>query len=90
MPLPVIPGNFYAAGLNFRAHIEWANSRGGNYKVPEQADIGDRANNALIGSGDDIVIPADCSGTRSTRSGARRTPTPSSRWGRASSPASIR
>ena len=62
MPPPVIPGNFYAAGLNFRAHIEWANSRGGNYKVPEQADIGYRSNNALIGSGDDIVIPPDSTG----------------------------
>jgi len=62
LPPPVIPGNFYAAGLNFRAHIEWANSRGGNYKVPEQADIGYRSNNALIGSGDDIVLPADSSG----------------------------
>jgi 2-keto-4-pentenoate hydratase/2-oxohepta-3-ene-1,7-dioic acid hydratase in catechol pathway len=62
LPPPVIPGNFYAAGLNFRAHIEWANSRGGNYKVPQQADIGYRSNNALIGSGDDIVLPADSSG----------------------------
>ena len=61
-PPPVIPGNFYAAGLNYRAHIEWANSRGGNYKVPEQADIGYRSNNALIGSGHDIVIPADSKG----------------------------
>src|SRR5438067_1030595 len=62
LPPPVIPGNFYAAGLNYRAHIEWANSRGGNYKVPEQADIGYRSNNALIGSGQDIVIPADSTG----------------------------
>jgi 2-keto-4-pentenoate hydratase/2-oxohepta-3-ene-1,7-dioic acid hydratase in catechol pathway len=62
LPPPVIPGNFYAAGLNYRAHIEWANSRGGNYKVPEQADIGYRSNNALIGSGHDIVIPADAPG----------------------------
>jgi 2-keto-4-pentenoate hydratase/2-oxohepta-3-ene-1,7-dioic acid hydratase in catechol pathway len=62
LPPPVIPGNFYAAGLNYRAHIEWANSRGGNYKVPEQADIGYRSNNALIGSGHDIVIPADSKG----------------------------
>lgn len=62
MPVPVIPRNFYAAGLNFRAHIEWANSRGGNYKVPEQADIGYRSNNALIGTGEDIVIPADSTG----------------------------
>ena len=62
LPPPVIPGNFYAAGLNYRAHIEWANSRGGNYKVPDQADIGYRSNNALIGSGQDIVIPADSRG----------------------------
>jgi 2-keto-4-pentenoate hydratase/2-oxohepta-3-ene-1,7-dioic acid hydratase in catechol pathway len=62
LPPPVIPGNFYAAGLNYRAHIEWANSRGGNYKMPEQADIGYRSNNALIGSGHDIVIPADSTG----------------------------
>jgi len=59
---PVMPPNFYAAGLNFRAHIEWANTRGGNYKVPEQADIGYRSNNALIGSGHDIVIPGDSTG----------------------------
>ena len=62
LPPPVVPGNFYAAGLNYRAHIEWSNSRGGNYKVPEQADIGYRSNNALIGSGHDIVIPADSRG----------------------------
>ena len=55
-------GNFYAAGLNFRAHIEWANSRGGSHKVPPQADIGYRSRNALILSGEEIVIPADSPG----------------------------
>ena len=60
---PVTPGNFYAAGLNYRAHIEWANkAHGTTYKVPERADIGYRSNNALIGSGEDIVIPKDSSG----------------------------
>lgn len=55
--------NFYAAGLNFRAHIEWANrEHGGNYKVPTQADIGYRSPNALILSGEDIVIPKDAAG----------------------------
>ena len=55
--------NFYAAGLNFRAHIEWANrERGGSYKVPAQADIGYRSPNALIPSGAEIVIPADSTG----------------------------
>ena len=60
---PVIPGNFYAAGLNYRAHIEWANQHHGtSYKVPAQADIGYRSNNALIGSGADIMIPGDSTG----------------------------
>lgn len=63
MKPPVIPGNFYAAGLNYRAHIEWANkAHGTTYQVPERADIGYRSNNALIGSGEDIVIPKDSSG----------------------------
>ena len=58
--------NFYAAGLNFRSHIEWANGRdksraGGGYKVPTQADIGYRSTNALIARGAEIVIPADAS-----------------------------
>jgi 2-keto-4-pentenoate hydratase/2-oxohepta-3-ene-1,7-dioic acid hydratase in catechol pathway len=60
---PVIPGNFYAAGLNYRAHIEWAIEHLATpYKVPAQADVGYRSNNALVGSGADIVIPKDSSG----------------------------
>jgi 2-keto-4-pentenoate hydratase/2-oxohepta-3-ene-1,7-dioic acid hydratase in catechol pathway len=60
---PVVPSNFYAAGLNFRAHIEWANrAHGASYGVPVQADIGYRSNNALIGSGAEIVIPKDSPG----------------------------
>ena len=60
---PVVPSNFYAAGLNYRAHIEWANSHlGTSYKAPTQADIGYRSNNALVGSGAEIVIPADSTG----------------------------
>ena len=55
--------NFYAAGLNFRAHIEWANrEHGGSYKVPVQADIGYRSPSALIASGEQIVIPKDAPG----------------------------
>jgi 2-keto-4-pentenoate hydratase/2-oxohepta-3-ene-1,7-dioic acid hydratase in catechol pathway len=54
--------NFYAAGLNFRAHIDWANSRGASHKVPAQPDIGYRASSALIASGEEIVIPADAPG----------------------------
>ena len=38
--VPCLPPNFYCAGLNYAAHIEWANQRtGGNRKVPEKADI---------------------------------------------------
>ena len=62
LPPPVVPGNFYAAGLNYRAHIEWANSRGASHKVPPQADIGYRSAAALVGSGHDIVIPRDSPG----------------------------
>ena len=54
---------FYAAGLNYRAHIEWAVSRGGAHKVPAQADIGYRTTNALICSGENIVIPGDSAGS---------------------------
>ena len=54
--------NFYAAGLNYRAHIDWAVSRGGAHKVPTQADIGYRAANAFVMSGEDIVIPRDSGG----------------------------
>jgi 2-keto-4-pentenoate hydratase/2-oxohepta-3-ene-1,7-dioic acid hydratase in catechol pathway len=62
IPVPVMPRNFYAAGLNYIAHIDWANSRGASHKVPPQADIGYRSAAALIGSGEDIVIPADSPG----------------------------
>ena len=60
---PVVPPNFYAAGINYRAHIEWANQRLGTaLKPPTQADIGYRSANALVGSGADIVIPKDSKG----------------------------
>ena len=62
LPPPVVPRNFYAAGLNYLAHIEWAKSRGRSYAVPTQPDIGYRSAAALIGSGHDIVIPADSPG----------------------------
>jgi 2-keto-4-pentenoate hydratase/2-oxohepta-3-ene-1,7-dioic acid hydratase in catechol pathway len=60
---PVVPPNFYAAGINFPAHIEWANKYlGMSLKPPTQADIGYRSANALVGSGADIVIPKDSPG----------------------------
>ena len=61
--VPCSPGNFYCAGLNYAAHIEWANKRKGtNTKPPEKADIGYRSPNALIATGETIVIPADSPG----------------------------
>lgn len=58
--LPVIPRTFYCAGLNYAAHvIESARKRGVEPNLPTQADIGYRANNALIAHGDDVVIPPD-------------------------------
>ncbi len=61
--VPCTPANFYCAGLNYLAHIEWANARKGtNRKPPEKADIGYRSPNALIATGETIVIPADSPG----------------------------
>jgi len=60
---PVMPYNFYAAGINFRPHIEWANQYlGMSLKPPTQADIGYRSPNALVGHGADIVVPKDSKG----------------------------
>ena len=57
---PVMPRTFYCAGLNYAEHvIAAANKRGEVPKLPKAADIGYRANNALIGHGEPIVIPAD-------------------------------
>ena len=60
---PVEPRTFYAAGLNYLEHVrEQAARRGEEPNAPEQADIGYRANNALIASGEPIVIPRDSEG----------------------------
>jgi 2-keto-4-pentenoate hydratase/2-oxohepta-3-ene-1,7-dioic acid hydratase in catechol pathway len=58
--VPVIPPTFYAAGVNYREHVtEMAHRRGVKPEFPPNADVGYRANNALIASGEPIVIPAD-------------------------------
>jgi len=60
--VPVIPPTFYAAGINYREHVtEIARQRGEEPKFPTQADVGYRANNALIAHGEPIVIPKDAS-----------------------------
>lgn len=61
--VPCMPYNFYCAGLNYAAHVEWANRRtGSNMKLPQKADVGYRSPNALIATGETIVIPADSPG----------------------------
>mgnify|MGYP001618692166 CR=1 FL=1 len=60
---PVVPGNFYAAGVNYRAHLEWARAHHNiTVRVPDQADIGYRSVNALVPGGASIVIPGDSPG----------------------------
>ncbi len=61
--VPCTPPNFYCAGINYLAHIEWGNKRKGtNTKPPAKADIGYRSPSALCATGDTIVIPADAPG----------------------------
>jgi 2-keto-4-pentenoate hydratase/2-oxohepta-3-ene-1,7-dioic acid hydratase in catechol pathway len=58
--VPVIPKTFYAAGLNYPEHVtEAAKKLGREPELPPYADIGYRANNALIAHGENIVIPKD-------------------------------
>ncbi len=58
--VPVIPPTFYAAGINYRQHVtEIARQRGEEPRFPTQADVGYRANNALIATEEPIVIPRD-------------------------------
>jgi len=58
--IPVIPRTFYAAGMNYARHVrEIAERQGIAASLPDRAEIGYRANNALIADGEDIVIPHD-------------------------------
>jgi 2-keto-4-pentenoate hydratase/2-oxohepta-3-ene-1,7-dioic acid hydratase in catechol pathway len=60
--VPVVPSTFYCAGINYRDHvIRMAALRGAEPVFPTQADIGYRANNALIAHGEPIIIPRDAS-----------------------------
>ena len=57
--LPVWPRTFYCAGMNYVKHLtEAANARGEVPDVPERAEIGYRAQSALIAHDEDVVIPA--------------------------------
>ena len=58
--VPNVPPTFYAAGLNYAKHVlEGAARRGEVPNLPKAADIGYRANNALVAHGQDVIIPAD-------------------------------
>jgi 2-keto-4-pentenoate hydratase/2-oxohepta-3-ene-1,7-dioic acid hydratase in catechol pathway len=58
--VPVIPPTFYAAGMNYPEHVrEVAAKVGLQPNLPTRADIGYRANNALIAHDESVVIPAD-------------------------------
>jgi len=58
--VPFEPRTFYAAGTNYEEHIrEVAEMIGAEPNLPQRADIGYRANNAIIAHGETIVIPAD-------------------------------
>jgi 2-keto-4-pentenoate hydratase/2-oxohepta-3-ene-1,7-dioic acid hydratase in catechol pathway len=58
--VPVEPRTFYCAGLNYAEHvIEAARKRGQEPNLPTAADIGYRANNALVAHREPIVIPSD-------------------------------
>jgi 2-keto-4-pentenoate hydratase/2-oxohepta-3-ene-1,7-dioic acid hydratase in catechol pathway len=60
---PVLPFTFFCVGLNYRGHILHAQAKGlAVAKFPERPEVGYRANNALIGHGEAIVVPADFRG----------------------------
>lgn len=55
---PIIPGTFWATGRNYPKHLEDRVAHGES--TPESAWASFRASGALIGTGETIVIPADC------------------------------
>jgi 2-keto-4-pentenoate hydratase/2-oxohepta-3-ene-1,7-dioic acid hydratase in catechol pathway len=59
---PVIPPTFYAAGVNYATHLAHAATSGLSAKLPKKADIGYRANNALIAHDEAIVVPSISAG----------------------------
>jgi 2-keto-4-pentenoate hydratase/2-oxohepta-3-ene-1,7-dioic acid hydratase in catechol pathway len=58
--IPVVPGTFYAAGLNYAHHIREAAAKKGVEPVfPQKPDIGYRANNALVAHDQPVILPPD-------------------------------
>jgi 2-keto-4-pentenoate hydratase/2-oxohepta-3-ene-1,7-dioic acid hydratase in catechol pathway len=60
---PVIPPMLYAAGPNYRGHVEgMARRRGAEPQYPARPEPNFRSVHALIGPEDKIVVPKDCAG----------------------------
>jgi len=60
---PTLPFTFFCVGFNYRAHVLHSQAKGSAAaRMPERPEVGYRANNALIGHGETIIIPADCPG----------------------------
>lgn len=60
---PIIPPMLYAAGPNYRGHVDgMAKRRGAEPTYPERPEPNFRSVHALIGIGENIVVPKDCSG----------------------------
>lgn len=58
--VPVVPGTFFCAGMNYAQHVtEVAAKVGMPPSLPTRAEIGYRANSALIAHDEDIVKPSD-------------------------------
>ncbi|MDX2377516.1 fumarylacetoacetate hydrolase family protein [Microbacterium sp. LRZ72] len=60
---PVMPGTFYAAGFNYKAHNRHHEDLGYDpVKVGPHPEVGYRAQSALVGHGAGILKPADVEG----------------------------
>ncbi len=60
---PIVPPMLYAAGPNYRGHVEgMAKRRGAEPTYPERPEPNFRSVHALIGTEENIVVPKDCSG----------------------------
>jgi 2-keto-4-pentenoate hydratase/2-oxohepta-3-ene-1,7-dioic acid hydratase in catechol pathway len=71
--VPVEARTFYCAGLNYPEHvIEASRMRGEEPNLPKAADIGYRANNALVAHGEPIVIRPTRPSACSTRANSSR------------------
>ena len=60
---PVIPPMLYAAGPNYRGHVEgMARRRGAAPHYPERPEPNFRSVHALIGTEENIIVPKESSG----------------------------